>query len=101
MVKKLDASKINIADRTLKRRLYDIAHEIPIKLETAVGTSSVKIVSFKDVDPNDNDVEKEAKLKKEMKLKGTRQLQIELDRQDAEKRDKEETQATLKALWPK
>lgn len=63
-------------------------------------TSYLRIILHNEVDPNDKEDENEAQLKKDEEIEKSKQFQIELDRQEAEKREKEATEATLKALWP-
>lgn len=97
MVKKFDAPTISIGERYLKRCLVEIMPEIP---EVNVGTSSLNIVSQPEVDPNDKEAVKEAQVKKNEEIERMKQFQIEFNRQEVEKREKEATEATLKALWP-
>lgn len=64
MMKKPNAPNIVMAGRSLRRLLEDITIEIP-DVSNTEGTSSIRILSYTEVDPNDEDAEKEAKLKKD------------------------------------
>lgn len=88
MVKKFDARKVRITNRSLIRIFDDITPKIPNIREADAETNYMRIVSHNETNPSDTRAEKADQLKKDEELERMMQLQIELDRQDAYKREK-------------
>lgn len=65
--------------------MEEITPKFPINMGGDVGTNFVRIISHKEVDLSDAEVEKVAQLNKDELIERIKQLQIELEMQDGEK----------------